>query len=202
MDEDALISIIGDKYRALVLRLVVTHKTKVFEESEVARILNVRGAGLKSALQALLREGIITKKRATKTTGTRTSTVSGFIINREYPFLPILNTLILNTIPNEKRSLFRALTKMRGMKVVIATGSFTRNKNTDIDVLLAGDGVSEKNLVTMLKKIEREFGVELRYVLYSSNDFMHFLTLRDKRLRNIFDYPHNIYLNALEKNNE
>ena len=144
MDEDALISIIGDKYRALVLRLVVTHKTKVFEESEVARILNVRGAGLKSALQALLREGIITKKRAKKTIGTRTSTVSGFIINREYPFLPMLNTLILNTIPNEKRSLFRALTKMRGMKVVIATGSFTRNKNTDIDVLLAGDGVSEK----------------------------------------------------------
>ena len=197
MENDGLVSILGNRIRARIVRLAVTNPGMVLDRSEVARILRARPPAFNKELRALIKEGIITQKRVARSAGKIFKTSDGFILNPRYPFIHPLKRLVRETFPYDGVSLFRGLSKMRGMQVVIATGVFTDNPHTKIDVLAVGNDMDEKNIVNALSDIEQECGLELRYDVLNSNDFVYRLSVGDKMLRNIFDYPHNVYLDSL-----
>ena len=49
----------------------------------------------------------------------------------------------------------------------------------------------------MIKNLEAEIGKELRYVYFSTEDFKYRLSMCDKLMRDILDYPHKKVLNKL-----
>lgn len=197
MKDDGLISILGNKLRAKIVRFVVMNPQKVFESREVMRLLRTQLASFNREMRQLMKDGIIVQKRVAKSSGKSFNASDGFILNGRYPFLNSLKRLVQETIPHEGVSLFRGLSRMRGIQVVIATGAFANNTNTNIDVLIVGDTVSERNTIVALTDIEKEYGFAIRYNIFDSNDFIYRLSIGDKILRNIFDYPHDVYLDSL-----
>ena len=45
--------------------------------------------------------------------------------------------------------------------------------------------------------IETEIGKELRYAVFSTNDFKYRLTVYDRLVRDILDYPHHIVVDRI-----
>ena len=65
------------------------------------------------------------------------------------------------------------------------------------DILIVGDHIKKSSLDNTIKKLESEIGKELRYVCFSIEDFKYRLSMFDKLIRDILDYPHKKILNRL-----
>jgi predicted nucleotidyltransferase len=82
-------------------------------------------------------------------------------------------------------------------KLVVIAGAFIQDFDSEIDLLVIGDGMSEAKLEKAVREIESEVGRELRFALFSTSDFGYRMNIYDKLLRNVFDYPHQTILNRL-----
>jgi hypothetical protein len=49
----------------------------------------------------------------------------------------------------------------------------------------------------VIKRLEGEFGREIRYALFSTSDFRYRLGVYDRLIRDVFDYPHRLLLDKI-----
>jgi hypothetical protein len=60
-----------------------------------------------------------------------------------------------------------------------------------------GDGVKKAKLDSIIKSVEAEVGKELRYAFFSTDEFKYRMSMYDKLVRDILDYPHKVLLDKL-----
>ena len=99
-----------------------------------------------------------------------------------------------------KKSVFQLLAKdvllkkFKGLgqklKLVILTGVFVDGDQSRVDVVVVGDSISRAKLEGVLKSIESVVGKELKYALFSIEEFKYRMGMFDHFLREIFDNPH------------
>ncbi len=197
MEHDALICIVGDGVRGRLLRLFVTNSDFVFIPSKLAQTLQIRLTNVTRALVQLERDGIIAKKKLTNRERKEESVkdVAGYLLNKRFSSLHLLQDLVEETLPAGKAGLIRKLIRVPGMKVIITTGEFReKEKKGKIDFLLAGSGVNDMMVRQLIRTTEKETGKELTYALLSVNNMAHRMQINDKFIRGIFDVPHSVHL--------
>ena len=57
-------------------------------------------------------------------------------------------------------------------------------------LLVVGDGIKHGKLENVIHTLEAEIGRELRYTVFDTPDFHYRLSIYDKLVRDILDYPH------------
>jgi hypothetical protein len=63
--------------------------------------------------------------------------------------------------------------------------------------LVVGDNIKRGKLENVMKTLESEIGKELKYAYFGTEDFKYRLSMCDKLIRDILDYPHKKILNKL-----
>ena len=70
------------------------------------------------------------------------------------------------------------------------SGVFLRSDFSRVDILLVGDHLRHAVITQALKSIESSLGKDVRYAVFETKDFLYRLSVYDKFVRDILDYPH------------
>ncbi len=116
--------------------------------------------------------------------------VSGWVLNKDFPYLEELKTLLIGTASLEEKDIVQRLRKVGTIKLIIASGIFVQNWDSRLDLLIVGDGLKHQQLTKVIKEIEAELGREIRYAVFGTSDFKYRLGIYDRLVRDVFDYPH------------
>jgi predicted nucleotidyltransferase len=156
--------IFGSRVRAKLLGWFFTHEEEMFFVRQIASILSEDPTNLSREMAKFEELGILKSKRE--------GNLKQFFVNRNCSFFEDMRGLVLKTVGVAGR-LREALDRLPGIELAFIYGSYAREKETatsDVDLMIVGR-VDVDKLDTILRKLEKELGREINYVLYSKNEF-------------------------------
>ncbi len=199
---EALEKLFGSSARVKTLKFFLFNTTEIFEKETISSRTKISSHILQKELNLFEKIGLIKKKNFTiikedrygrdikvKTKGYET-------IKESKLFIPLQNLLVKNS-PMSSNSLVRRLSKHGRLKLVIAAGVFIQDTDSRVDLLIVGDEIKEGPLKNTMAVLESEIGKQLRYTVLTVQDFKYRLGVYDRLVRDILDYPHQVYLDRI-----
>lgn len=119
-------------------------------------------------------------------------------VNHDFVFYPELKNLVSKSNPASEYNLKNGIQKIGKIKLVILSGLFINSESSRIDLVVVGEGISPKKLERFLSNLEAEVGKDIRYVVLTSEEFNYRLSMFDRFLRDVLDYPHKKIINKLK----
>ena len=188
-----------------ILRLFLFNEGDNFENTTIAKRARVSSTSVRTETLMMERIGLI--KRHTfytevargkgKNKKIAKKKVRGWTLDPKFKYLSALRSFLLTATPIGQNQIVKKITNAGRPKLVIITGAFIQDFNSEVDLLVVGDGMSEAKLNSAVRSIESEIGREIRFALFSTEDFGYRMNIYDKLLRDVFDYPHQTILNKL-----
>jgi len=188
---ETLSKLFGSENKVKILRLFLSNPETQFDLAEITTRIKSTGGKVRSEM-ALLEKMSFVKRR-----GGRRKRNAGFVLNREFPHLASLQNFLINADPFQPNEITKKIGKLGAIKLVIVAGVFIHNPESRADLLIVGDGVKKARLLNTVKTLESEIGKELKYAYFSTEDFKYRLSMFDKLVRDILDYPHKKVINKL-----
>jgi len=107
---------------------------------------------------------------------------------------------ILKSSPASKGRMVKRIKGLGRIKLVVLSGVFLKpdRELARTDILVVGDGVSDKRFHNFLKQLEAEVGCEIQYSLLNSEEFRYRHEMMDRFLRDILERPHEMLINKLK----
>lgn len=193
---DFLESLIDNPARAKILRLFLFHQKETFTSAEVARRAKVGPHSVNAETDYLRKLGIIKEEKGQGNTARQK--VSYFSLNSEFKYLNPLSTFVHAVSPAQYTEVEQVLRRTGKLTVVVLSGIFTGDITRPADLIIAGDYINDERLEKAVRSFEPKYGREIRYAVFSTPEFRYRLTIKDKILRDVLDYPHRVIIN---KNN-
>lgn len=154
-------------------------------ELEKSGLIRRRGAG----------KHVVKKKRGQATAPRKAPT---FTLNHDYPYLAPLSDFLVDANPLSRKEIVKRISKCGvSIKFVLLAGVFTHDPESRVDLLVVGDHLKKKQLVSTISMIEAELGKEIRYAAFETPEFKYRLSMYDKLIRDVLDFPHEKALNKL-----
>jgi len=191
---DILGKLFGDNGRVKILRLFLLNPDLVFSNKDVSKRSGVGEAitekevVLLEKIDFLEKKEIITDK---KESGKKEKNF-GWQLNPDFSYLKELEDLLFSVEFLTKEDLVKKIRSTGRIKLIIVSGIFINNNESRADLLIVGDGINKKVLDKTLKKMELEIGKELYYGIFDSDDFKYRISVYDKFIRDVLDFPHKI----------
>lgn len=186
---DSLAKIFGSAARLKTLRLFLFNKDAAFTPVQVSDRTKLSREVARKEIAELLSAGLIRKK------GDRGAT--RYQVNPRFEQLMPLEEFVRDTTDVRPQQIVAALKKVGTLQLVALSGFFIGTLESQVDLLVVGDGISEAGLARVVRSLEAEFGREIRYASFPTNDFKYRLGVYDRLLRDVFDYPHRLLVNKL-----
>ena len=121
----------------------------------------------------------------------------GWMLDYKFPYLEAVYNFFSELSVFNPKDLENRLSKAVKVQLLIISGLFIKNADSRVDLLIVGDGVKEDTLETIIKNIESEIGREIKYAVFETSEFKYRLSVFDKLIRDILDYPHEKIVNKL-----
>lgn len=118
--------------------------------------------------------------------------------NSNFQYADELESLLVRTNSLSKQTILDHLKKAGRVKLVVASGIFIKNNDSRVDLLIVGDKMSRGKIESGIRRLEAEMGVELIYAIFDTEEFVYRVSMYDKLVRDILDYPHEILLQVRE----
>ena len=151
----------------------------------------------KEAEEPRSRRGSISRKKKVLKIKVKRKRVSGWVLNQDFSYLKELHDLLISTTSFETNNVTRRLCKVGNLKLVIIAGVFVQHWDSRLDILIVGDKIKQSQLSNVIKDIESELGREIRYAVFSTQDFKYRLGIYDRLVRDVLDYPHKAVVDRL-----
>lgn len=202
---EILEKLFGSPSRVKVLRLFLFNEGEYFENIDIAKRAKVTIHSVRTETLMMEKIGLIKRRtfyiEVTHKKGKNKKTVKkkvrGWMLNTKFVYLSALRNFLLTATPLGQNQIVKKLNVAGRPKLIVIAGAFIQNWDSDIDLLVVGDGMNEGKLEHAVRDIESEVGRELRFALFSTEDFSYRMNIYDKLLRDVFDYPHQTILNRL-----
>ncbi len=194
----------GSTAQVKCMRLFLQQPDRAFAVTEIAERTRSSIGELRKALVTLRQVGFVVPRKVTvkkklKSGKIQTKKLPGFELKKTYPLIPHLHTLLVSTelIQNDEiQSMFAPVGKMH---LLVLSGHFAQDEDRMIDLMLVSDRVNERMLNRAVKTLESEIGREIRYAHFTLPEYQYRMTMYDKLLRDIFDYPHIVIIDKVKK---
>ena len=194
---DILGKLFGSAARVKIMRLFLLNSEEVFENSDVVKKSKVNAQIARKELLMLSKIGFIKKTSFFKEFPARSKNkkptkkrVSGWQLHKNFPLLQPVHELLVNTEPLGSREIADRLKRCGSIKLIIVSGAFIQNPDSRVDMLIVGDKLKKGAISSVLSVIESEVGKELSYTALETQEFKYRLSVYDKFIRDILDYPH------------
>ena len=196
---DFLSAFVGSPARAKVLRLFLFNNEEAFTSAEIAKRAQVTRTVALKETSFLKRLGIVkgVEVRRVNEKSWVAKKVAGYELNASSQHLRMLQAFVRDSSAVEQESITARLRPAGRLKLVIASGTFVDDTASRVDLLVVADALNERKLQTALRGIEADLGRELRYAAFVTEEFKYRLTVYDKLIRDILDYPHQVFLDKI-----
>ncbi len=186
---DALARLFCSPARLKLLRLFVFNDTKSFTLQEASFRTKSTTTATRKELTVLVSIGILRRR------GTGRSV--RFSVNHKFVHLDSLTRFLRETTVVGPQDVLTVLHKAGTLRLVVLTGIFSGALEPKIDLLVVGDKMEERLIASAVHTIEANFGREIRYATFTTEDFRYRSGVYDRLLRDIFDYSHRTILDKI-----
>ncbi|HEX8591184.1 MAG TPA: hypothetical protein VF696_00300 [Candidatus Paceibacterota bacterium] len=186
---DPLARLFGSAARLKLLRLFLFNEGQAFPASEIVTRTKTPKDTVRRELAALIAANVIRKR-----------SVKGgpqYTVNARFPHLYALTTFLRTTTSLGDTEMLASVKRAGTLRLVVLSGMFTGAVETKIDMLIVGDRLNEKALENSVHKLEAELGRELSYATFSTEDFKYRVSVYDRLIRDVLDYPNRILLDRI-----
>jgi len=183
---EILEKLFGGVVKVRIIRLFMFNPDDAFSVAEIAKRIKSNRSSVRKELNILNKIDFLKKKSTTY----KKRRTQGFTLNPNFPYLNELKNFLTSALPISDRELLSRLSKAGKIKLVILSGIFLKNEDGRVDMLIVGDGIRARALQNVVESIEADMGREILYAAFETSDFKYRLSIYDKLIRDIFDYPH------------
>lgn len=183
----------GSKTRVKLLQLFYSNPNRSFYVREITRKIDEQINSVRRELANLLNVGIITSDTSNNKVY--------YEVNQKYDFYPPLQEIFGGGTPKARKSAKAAgatgkasvelqpaesadLKALGNVEIAALMGQFTRDESTGIDVLIVGN-VNQNALAKYVTDLEQQEGKDLRYTVFSLEDFSYRLQIKDRFMSNV-----------------
>ena len=172
----------GSRTRVLILSKLVMNPNRSLYIRQLSKELGLTFSVVYKEIEKLKNLGLVTEERRGR--------IRLFTINRNSVIYDELRRLLLKTtaLGQQLRS---SLPELEKAKYVLIYGSVARGEEletSDVDLLIIGD-IAEENLIAGIRKVEKEIGREINYILWSEREFEKRVKTKHHLLTEIADNP-------------
>lgn len=192
---DILGKLLGGIPRVKIMRLFLLNADEPFGIDDIVERSRIQRAIARKAVTGLLAMCFIQKKsfiqefedsrgRITK------KRIQGWILNADFPYITELKQLLVEGEFFKHSELAKRFKPAGRVQLLVVSGIFIQDSETKLDLLIVGDNLRKNFLQKTISVLESELGKELRYAVFDTADFKYRVSMYDKLLRDVFDYPH------------
>jgi len=186
-----------------IMRLFFFNPEEQYDDEDIAKAIKSRIKDVKYETKLLKDVGFLKQRTFSKpvTVGkgakakARRKKVKGWRMNQDFKYLAPLRALVVNTDLMQRGDIVKRLSKIGAVKLIAVAGVFVQDPGQRVDLLIVGDRIKQAPLLSAIKAMEGLIGTEVRYVVLPSDEFRYRVSVRDRLVRDIFEYPHAIALN-------
>jgi len=186
---EMLTKIFGSGARLKTLRLFLFNQDSSFTLTEVAERTKITKEIARHEITELLSADLLRKKG--------TMFPLRYQVNPRFEHLTALDTFIRDSTSVRPQNILKALRRAGTLKLVVLSGHFTNAVEPQIDLLVVGDNLEERVLISAVRSLEAELGREIRYASFATADFRYRRGVYDRLLRDVFDYPHRLLIDKI-----
>lgn len=193
---DILGKLFGGVPRVKVMRLFLLNPVQGFEITDVAErsrlsVATARRMTNQLAGMDLVRKRSFVKETENKRTGkTKKRRVIGWFLNQEFPYISELRQLLVEGDFFKHADLVKRFRPAGRIHLLVVSGIFIQHSGNRLDILIVGDHLRRTAIQKTISVLESELGRELSYAVFDTNDFKYRVSMYDKLIRDVFDYPH------------
>ncbi len=191
---DSLVKIFGNIHRVKLMRFFLFHPKDSFSFSEIYAHARIKKEDLRKELKLLVKASFLKEKKQKK--GKRTE--NRWSLKQNFPFIQGFADILIHQNLLDKKSFLKSLRKFADLKLVVLSGFFVKDEDREIDLLIVGKSMKREKLIQYIEQLESEIGKEIRYTLFSVDEFMYRLEMHDKLIRDIFDHKKEVLLAKIE----
>jgi len=173
-----------------LLQLFYSNPNRSFYVREITRKIDEQINSVRRELANLLNVGIITSDTSNNKVY--------YEVNQKYEFFTPLQEIFGGGITKSRPKSTRTtksielplhdeasdLKALGNVEIAVLTGQFTRDENAGVDVLIVGN-VNSNALNKYVTELERQEGKDLRYTVFSLDDFTYRLQIKDRFTTNV-----------------
>ncbi len=198
---DIIGRIFGNEPRAKLLRFLILNDQKSHSLLELEKKIGLTSRDIRKEAIALRKAGIIKGKSVYEALrgGGKISKVRTLALfaNPQFKYLRAIKDVFSATTGLSVEDLVKRLGQGSKMKLVITSGVFVENPEGRLDLLIVGDKLDKEALDKAIHGIEKTLGRDLRYATLETADFTYRISVYDRLIRDVLDYPHIKILNRM-----
>jgi hypothetical protein len=188
--------LLGGIQRVKIMRLFLLNPDQGFEVDQVADRSRLQTPPTRRAINQLAAMSLVKKKSFVKEVADGRSgkikkkRVQGWFLNPEFPYITELKQLLVEGDFFKHADLIRRFRPAGRIQFMVVSGIFIQNSESRLDVLIVGDNLKRSYIQKAISVLESELGKELAYAVFETADFNYRVSMYDKLLRDVFEYPH------------
>lgn len=188
---ETLAKLFGGQARIKIMRLFLLNMYQSFTVDDVSTRSRVMHQGARRELSALVAMGFIKHRLITKE-GARGAKkkVAAYTLNQGFSYLQPIKDLLIDPNILLQEDLLHRFKPIGKIKLMVVAGVFIGDEKSRADILIVGDKLKKNVLQQVVKGLESEVGKELDYVLFETEEFLYRLSMYDKLVSDILDFPH------------
>jgi hypothetical protein len=190
---EGLEKLLGGATRFRLIKLFIFNPDLSYNQAEIVKRLNSSSRLVRKELTLLENIGFIKSRRRKAAKGKANT----FLLNQKFIFLNSLRDLVNPAKNLVQAKIISKAIKLGKINLLLLSGIFIDNSESRIDVLLVGDAIKKQPLLHFIKFLESEMGRDIRYTFFPTKEFRYRLSMFDKLVRDVMDYPHIKVINKL-----
>ncbi len=205
---EILEKIFGSAAKVKLLRLFLFNTNQTFDVATIALRAKVSPQVVRNEMRGLEEIGLVKAKTVHKAAGgavakaakkakkkgkkhaTPKIKAKGWVLNENFLYLGALKAFLINVSAFQPDDIIKKMSRVGKIKLLVVSGVFLQEKESRVDLLVVGDGIKKGALETAVKMIEAELGREIVYSAFETVDFQYRISMFDKLVRDILDFPH------------
>lgn len=194
---DALEKIFNSPAQVKIMRLFLYSADTAFDLDAIKNKTQISSRMAGRVLHRLFAAGFIKQKsvaaksRASGVLRRRTAQRRrGWILDPRFLYLEQFKNLLMSCHESERAAIAKKFLRAGRIKLLAISGVFLQSEASRVDILLVGDHFRQAVITQALKAIEANVGKDLRYAVMDTKDFLYRLSIYDRFVRDILDYPH------------
>ncbi len=200
MVDDFLGTFMGNAARTKLLRVFFFNQSGILTPVLAAKRAGVSLRVAEKEIALLEQWGVLKQGKFTIVLSGGARRIDGnqkgqaWTVNQSFKYSAALSKFVHEVSPMHYNNILIALRRSGRMATVVLSGSFMGDPSRPADLIVAADGINERRLEQAVRTLEPQFGREIRYAAFSTPEFRYRLTIQDRLIRDILDYPHLILL--------
>jgi hypothetical protein len=200
---EELVKLFGSSVRVKLMRLFIFNEEGMFDIDDIVKKSRVKKEDARKEVRLFESIGFIKKKIYYKETiSEKTKRVSkkkaqGWSLDPKFSLINPLKSLLIDSDLIRTRDLPGKLKGAGNLKLLVLSGVFMQDSERSIDILIVGDKIDKARMGQSLAALEAEIGKELRYSVFTPEQFNYRINMYDRLILDVFDFPHEVVVNKI-----